>query len=108
MERFTVYTFFMYVRIHVCICTFYRGQPWRCPVDVNNGVLVIYFDFEKGVFWSVNDLSSLFCRFLFRVALRRFSLKMAGCWIRAKILTSLYSRVSSLGTAGVITALSVF
>ena len=50
MERFTVYTFFMYVRIHVCICTFYRGQPWRCPVDVNNGVLVIYFDFKRVYF----------------------------------------------------------
>ena len=96
----------MYVRIHVCICTFYRDQPWRYPVDVNNGVLVIYFDFEKGVFWSVNDLSSLFVDLYF--ALRRFSLKMAGCWMRAKILTSLYSRVTGLGTAGVITALSVF
>ena len=63
----------MYVRIHVCICTFYRCEPWpECPVDVNNGVLVIYFDFEKGVFWSVNDLSSLFCR-SFLDALRRYN-----------------------------------
>ena len=87
----------MYAGIHVCICTCYRDEPWRCLVDVNNGeVFVIYFDFEKGVFWSVNDLSSLFlCRSLFRVVLRRFSLKMAGCWLRAKILTSLNSRVSS-------------
>lgn len=52
----------MYAGIHVCICTCYRDEPWRCLVDVNNGeVFVIYFDFEKGVFWSVNDLSSLFC-----------------------------------------------
>ena len=64
----------MYASIHVCICTCYRDEPWRCLVDVNNGeVFVIYFDFEKGVFWSVNDLSSLFlCRSLFRVVLRRF------------------------------------
>ena len=63
----------MYAGIHVCICTCYRDEPWRCLVDVNNGeVFVIYFDFEKGVFWSVNDLSSLFCR-SFLDALRRYN-----------------------------------
>ena len=91
-----VYTFFMYAGIHVCICTCYRDEPWRCLVDVNNGeVFVIYFDFEKGVFWSVNDLSSLFCVDLY---FKSFWDVLAGCWLRAKILTSLNSRVSNSGT----------
>ena len=102
----------MYAGIHVCICTCYRDEPWRCLVDVNNGeVFVIYFDFEKGVFWSVNDLSSLFCVDLYfesfwDVFLSRWP---AVGWEPKYWHHSILGCLAlELGYAGVTTALSVF